>query len=73
MATAKVAKCAALGCGKPAAPTFCATCRKKLPRDLRADNKAVEAVVYLGKKDGYLAAVPDRPVVLTDNPGTADV
>jgi hypothetical protein len=64
--------CIALGCpkGRSANHQFCRWHFGKLGQDLRAEvalgttGSVHRAVTQLGISDGYLAAVPDRPVVL---------
>lgn len=74
--------CAALGCGKPAAKKkmFCMKHWRKLPTELRPGEDFTatgtdfrEAVIFLGKKDGFLADVPARRVELIDVPEQEDV
>jgi hypothetical protein len=66
-------RCAALGCqsapGKNGA--FCAKDWKRLPPALQGPAAVKDAVVHLGKVDGYLVEAKSvRPVKLTDNAGT---
>lgn len=49
-------KCAALGCGSGPGKNgaFCAEHWRQLDENLRAPGALKKAVVYLGKKDGFL-------------------
>jgi hypothetical protein len=66
--------CVALGCtrGRSAGRPFCRRHYSKLPERLRDDAVLAtvegqrEAVVHLGKLDGYLAEVPESEVVIGD-------
>jgi len=51
-------KCAAYGCKKKPGRSglFCAGCWRRLPEELRGPAAAGQAVVWLARKDGYLAA-----------------
>jgi hypothetical protein len=64
--------CAALGCGKKAgsARPFCLGHWRALSADLQVPSQRTNARIFLGKRDGYIAEVPPRRVVLTDVPGS---
>ena len=69
-------KCAAFGCNKvPGANgLFCTGDWRRLPRDLRAPGKSQEAIIYLGRKDGYIVdAEPRRRATLTEAEGRESV
>lgn len=59
MTTVKPRRCLAYGCDNtPKDGDFCAKDLKRLPEELRNPKKVREAIIFLGKKDGYLTADP---------------
>lgn len=69
----EAAKCAALGCqDKPKkAGLFCSEHWKKLDENLRAPGALKQAVIFLGKKDGYLIdSRAVKPVLREDGRGS---
>jgi hypothetical protein len=65
--------CSALGCGDGVSTEgrpLCDLHWRKLPKALRGrigeENGLRDAVVYLGKRDGYLAEVPERRATITE-------
>jgi hypothetical protein len=57
-------KCAAFGCRKAPGKNnglFCRGCWSRLPVDLRGPAAVQQAIVWLGKKDGYIASIDTSP------------
>jgi hypothetical protein len=64
-------KCAALGCQKAPGKNglFCLGCWRRLPEELRGPTAARQAVVHLGKLDGYIAVHDPKPKIGEDGAG----
>jgi len=63
-------RCAAFGCQKVPGKNglFCLGCWRRLPEELRGPAAAKQAVIWLGKKDGYIASHDPRANI-TDTTG----